>query len=277
MLSVAAVSAVLDQGAGDGCQADGCAGRIKEAGMRETGVWPKASSERPLHQCDADCAAMRQAYQKTGILTAAAAVGRSTAWARRRLLEHAMPLRAQGPLREAEWWDDAVTMYRSGKTLRSIGLTFGVSAEAVRYALAKRKVARRKHTISGRQHVCRQACAVILAEVQPVNVADVSRRSGVPYGQMLYVAHTHGIAIQDTHMRHICDERCAKAKQALAEGMTLHGAANVSGINATQLVQRYPGYHPDWNWKRKRYAPSAESSAGRRWRNETVEIGRAHV
>ena len=210
-----------------------------------------------LHTCSPACLSAIRAYAD-GIssVEAATRVNHSAAWLLKRLRQHGVAIRSQGPqgLRKpAAWMPEAARRYEAGETLKQIGASMGCNYEYVRQVLIRLGVPRRTAGRPKNRHVCDDICRAVLAAPQPVRWATVAAQlSGVTMRRVIRAGKAHDVR-SDNRTRHWCNERCRVLERLLAEDrLTLNAVAAQAGIKVQGLTQNYPGYHPEWNWRRKR-------------------------
>ena len=146
------------------------------------------------------------------------------------------------------WAQDAIRLHAEGRTTVEIGARVGVSRERVRQVLKKHGISTRRR--GGQEHRCRDACALVLAASPPVSIIALSRASGLTWTRINWAVRRH--KIPTTYGRHVCDDRCETLRAALATGLAISQAARRAGFHPEHIVQRFPVYHPDWNWSRLR-------------------------
>ena len=208
-------------------------------------------SQRP-HVCDDECRAATARYIAGRPLVDSAGP-RSAIWLTTRLHYHDIPVRPRRLTSKIQT-SDAVARYQAGETLEQIGRSIGVTRERVRQKLAGEGVLRRRAGWKrNRPHTCRHACKIVLAAIEPLRISELAAQcAGETTITRLYAAakwHDRRLAGQPGHM---CDARCDTARTLLAAKYSLKRAAAISGISNPSLTQRYPSYHPDWNWACKR-------------------------
>lgn len=208
------------------------------------------------HVCT-DCNAIINRYQSgLSSYTVAAEIGTSC-WRVFKILRlHGVPIRRTGgPRKFPAWAEEARRRWNLGQTMRMIGDAVGVTAERVRQVLVRLGVDTQSHPPRSRRHKCGSACQVVLAALPPVSPTRLARESGVHFSRIARAIKVHKILT--THGRHVCNERCARMRTALETGLSVRRAALQAGFRATGTVyQRFPVYHPEWNWHSLRRLPA---------------------
>ena len=205
------------------------------------------------HQCDDICDPAIRLYQEGFSLVAISArLDLSTTPIHKRLQTHGIKLRSRGRPRGifSPWKDQAIQLWNEGRTLQTIGTVIGVTRERVRQVLQRGGI----DTKSRRGHRCNNACAVSLAATPPVSVTRLARQAGLSWGRMQRAVQIHNIPTTRGH--HVCTDRCARARELLATGMSIRQVGRLIGFKDIYLSQRYATYHPDWNWSRKQILPA---------------------